>query len=201
MRERTTRYVLLGILAEAGPASGYDIRQWIDQAIGHFWSESFGQIYPELKRLADEGLAERADPGAGAREQKRYRITREGLGALGAWLDRPPRPDVRRSELLLKSFFGRFAGKGMTRASLETARREAEARLVYLDSAWHQVIAEDSASPGLPFYLITIDAGRRAARARLDWVEASLKLLDLYDEGGAGALLEGMRWARTKRAD
>ena len=39
--------------------------------------------------------------------------------------------------------------------------------------------------------MITIDAGRRAARARLDWVEASLKLLDLHEEGGAAALLEG----------
>lgn len=201
MRERTTRHVLLGILAEAGPSSGYDIRSWIGQAIGHFWSESFGQIYPELKRLADEQLVERAEAGAGPRERKRYRITGKGREALRAWLDTPARPDVRRSELLLKSFFGRFAGEGRTRAALAAARSEAEARLEYLDAAWHQVIAEDQASLGLPYYLITIDAGRRAARARLDWVEASLKLLDLHEEGGGAALLEGMRWARMNRAN
>ena len=187
MREGTTRYVLLGILAEAGPATGYDIRQWIDRAIGHFWSESFGQIYPALKQLADEGLAERADERGGVRDQKSYRITAAGRAALAAWLDKPPRPDVRRSELLLKTFFGRFAGEGALRASLEAARAEAAARLAYLDAAHAEVMAEDKDSPGLPYYLITIDAGRRAARARAEWAEASLALLDARAKGAKGA--------------
>ncbi len=176
MRERTTRYVLLGILAE-GPATGYEVRQWIDQAIGHFWTESFGQIYPELSRLAGEGLAERADDAGAARDRKRYRITARGLEALEAWLNRAPRPDLRRSELLLKLFFGRFADPARARAYLEGARREALERLHYLDEADRQVIAEDGESPGLPYYRITIDAGRRAARTRAEWAEASLRLL------------------------
>ena len=181
MRERTTRYVLLGILAE-GPATGYEIRQWIAQAIGHFWTESFGQIYPELGRLADEGLAERTADAEAARERKRYRITDKGLEALEAWLNRPPRPDVRRSELLLKLFFGRFADPARARSSLEAARREARERLAYLEEAERQVLAEDGESPGLAYYLIAIDAGRRAARARLEWAEASLRLLEDHAE-------------------
>lgn len=182
MRERTTRYVLLGVLAE-GPASGYEIRQWIEQAIGHFWTESFGQIYPELGRLVDEKLAEPIAEDGAARERKRYRITKRGRHALETWLNRAPRPDLRRSELLLKLFFGRFGDAAQARAYLEGAGREARAQLAYLEEADRRVIAEDEGSAGLPYYRITIDAGRRAARARLEWAQASLELLDGHAQG------------------
>ena len=38
--------------------SGYDIKKAIDIATRFFWSASFGQIYPELKRLQKAGLVE-----------------------------------------------------------------------------------------------------------------------------------------------
>jgi PadR family transcriptional regulator AphA len=31
--------------------SGYDIRKTVQESIRFFWSESYGQIYPALKRL------------------------------------------------------------------------------------------------------------------------------------------------------
>lgn len=183
MRERTTRYVLLGVLAE-GPASGYEIRQWIEQAIGQFWTESFGQIYPELKRLVDEGLAEPAEDGEGARGRKAYRITAVGRDALGAWLGKPPRPDLRRSELLLKLFFGRFAGPARARAAIEEARRGAAARLAALDAVRRHVLDADRDAESLPYSLIVIDAGRKGAQAQIDWAEESLRLLD--GDGASG---------------
>ena len=58
MEGGATPNALLGLLS-LGPMSGYDIRQLIPQSIGHFWSESYGQIYPGLKRLAAAGLVEK----------------------------------------------------------------------------------------------------------------------------------------------
>lgn len=193
MRESATRFVILGILAEAGPSTGYEIRQWIEQAIGHFWMESFGQIYPELRKLVSEELAERVEEGKSARDQKRYRLTTAGRGLLEAWLARPPQPDLRRSELLLKSFFGRFARREHVRAHLAAARREALGRLAYLAHAGRQVLAEDSESPALPFYLMTLDAGRRAARFRADWAEEALRYLELHESGGAEAVIAAFK--------
>jgi DNA-binding PadR family transcriptional regulator len=155
--------------------------------------ESFGQIYPELRRLVDERLAERIDEGKGARDQKRYRLTSPGRDSLEAWLARPPQPDLRRSELLLKSFFGRFARRDQVRAHLAAARREAMGRLAYLSHAGRQVVAEDRESPALPFYLMTLDAGRRAARFRADWAEEALRYLDLHESGGAEAVIAAFR--------
>jgi DNA-binding PadR family transcriptional regulator len=57
-RENKTKFAVLGLLAYA-PLSGYDIRRIYAQSLGNFWSESYGAIYPILKRLEEEGLATR----------------------------------------------------------------------------------------------------------------------------------------------
>ena len=51
-----TTYALLGILTTEH-RSGYDIKQFMDKSLNHFWKISYGQIYPTLKRLTEEGLA------------------------------------------------------------------------------------------------------------------------------------------------
>ena len=41
-----------------GSRTGYDIKQKIEISTRFFWGASYGQIYPELKRLAAAGLVE-----------------------------------------------------------------------------------------------------------------------------------------------
>ena len=52
MRESRSRYAVLGALTIA-PMSGYDLRAFFDQSVRFFWNESYGQIYPELRRLRE----------------------------------------------------------------------------------------------------------------------------------------------------
>ncbi len=54
---KKTRFVILGLLNEE-PLSGYDIKKIIDIRMSFFWQESYGQIYPELGKLREEGLIE-----------------------------------------------------------------------------------------------------------------------------------------------
>jgi len=58
MKYNRTAYTILGMLSIEPnlSASGYEIRKAIESTVGYFWGESFGQIYPTLKRLAAEGL-------------------------------------------------------------------------------------------------------------------------------------------------
>ena len=56
MKEKRSKYAILGILS-LGSMSGYDIKKMFEKSIGNFWSESYGQIYPLLKALVDEGFA------------------------------------------------------------------------------------------------------------------------------------------------
>ena len=63
-RGNRTTHAILGFLTW-GPMSGYEIRKRVEESIGNFWSVSFGQIYPELRRLEAEGLFRRDEDLAG----------------------------------------------------------------------------------------------------------------------------------------
>ena len=69
-----------------GRRTGYDIKQLVDRSTRHFWAASYGQIYPELRRLEAEGLVRsRSDP-AGGRPRTAYDLTQAGEQALHDWL-------------------------------------------------------------------------------------------------------------------
>jgi len=105
-RHSRTRYTVLGVLT-LGPKSGYDIKKFIERSVGNFWRESYGQIYPTLKRLDTEGLVSHEVEGQQGRPDRFvYRITREGRQELREWLVQPVEVEIPRHELLLKLFFG-----------------------------------------------------------------------------------------------
>src|SRR5436305_5739102 len=89
MRAGGVAYVILGAL-RAEPKSGYEIKRLVDKATRFFWAASYGQIYPELRRLRDDGLIEAvSDGGGGGRRRLRYRLTAAGRKALVDWLRAP----------------------------------------------------------------------------------------------------------------
>ena len=58
--------------AGGGPRSGYDIKASVDRTIRHFWAASYGQIYPELKRLEAVGWIAGEDARNGGRPRRLY---------------------------------------------------------------------------------------------------------------------------------
>ena len=100
-----TSYVILGLLA-LGAHSGYDIKQLADMTTRHFWATSYGQIYPELRRLSQAGLIKAEDASRGTRQRTLYHLTAKGRQALHAWVaDETVQPVEIRDEMLLKLFF------------------------------------------------------------------------------------------------
>ena len=70
-----TAYVILGMLAWR-PMSGYDVKAIVDRSTRFFWAASYGQIYPELRRLL-EGRPGRGQAEAqGGRRRTLYSLTR-----------------------------------------------------------------------------------------------------------------------------
>jgi PadR family transcriptional regulator, regulatory protein AphA len=99
-----TAYVILGMLRK-GPMSGYEIKALVDNSTRFFWAASYGQIYPELRRLSEAGLVEGVDSPTGGRRRIVYEITADGEEELKAWLRQPPEVFEMRDEGLLKLFF------------------------------------------------------------------------------------------------
>lgn len=69
---------ILGLLKER-PMHGYELKKRLSYMLGHFWTVSYGSLYPALKRLERSGTIERA---YSVREKTRhrnvYRITHTG---------------------------------------------------------------------------------------------------------------------------
>jgi PadR family transcriptional regulator AphA len=104
MELSATAYVILGMVSRE-PRSGYEIKALVDDTTRFFWAASYGQIYPELKRLSEAGLVEGMDASTGGRKRTVYAITDDGEHELKAWLREPPHTYEMREEGLLKLFF------------------------------------------------------------------------------------------------
>lgn len=100
-----TARVILGLL-RFGPRTGYGIKQATDRSTKFFWSASYGQIYPELRRLEEAGLVESTEEPRGQVPRRIFRLTEAGLRAFETWLSAPELQYEVRDEGLLKLFFG-----------------------------------------------------------------------------------------------
>ena len=117
-----TAYVILGFLSW-GPHSGYDIKGLVDESTRFFWAASYGQIYPELRRLAEAGLIEGAERPQGGRQRTVYSLTPEGSACLREWLADAPEAFEMRDEGLLKLFFA-SASPQTAVSTIEAKRRK-----------------------------------------------------------------------------
>jgi DNA-binding PadR family transcriptional regulator len=100
-----SRFAILGILLEK-PRSGYEILQFMKESTTHFWQESDASIYPMLKILEKEEKVVSQREATGKRERTIFHITDDGKKEFLVWMALPPEKENRRSELLLKLFFG-----------------------------------------------------------------------------------------------
>src|SRR4051812_6190222 len=101
-----TARVILGML-HLGGQTGYEIKKVIDSSTRFFWTASFGQIYPELKRLRRAGLVRAAQEPRGKVKRTVYSLTPKGEQALHEWLtDNENVLFEIRDESLLRLFFG-----------------------------------------------------------------------------------------------
>src|SRR5919106_950990 len=123
MELSATGKVIQGMLA-ARPRSGYEIKQLVDSSARFFWAASYGQIYPELKKLERAGLIAGDDSSTGGRQRTTFKLTAEGKKAAREWISRPPEVLETRDEGLLKLF---FAGSIDPKRAAEIARERAAA--------------------------------------------------------------------------
>src|SRR3954471_13160926 len=132
MEPTAVTWALLGLI-RLRPRSGYDLKQAVDRTIRHFWAASYGQIYPELKRLEEAGWIAGKDAGRGGRSRRVYRITPRGRRALEDWLHGVETRIEVRDESLLRLFFadalpvaeglGRLAARGEVCGRMLESRR------------------------------------------------------------------------------
>lgn len=174
-----TPYSILGCLS-LEPMSGYDIKRFLDRTLVHFWSESYGQLYPALRALEEEGLiAGREVPGGRGREKRIYRITDAGRERLRAWLMEPAEPARPRYEHSLKLFFGFNAPPEVSLEHLARLRRQTANTLDGYRETEGRLARRATEEPGsaAPYWLIVLRGGIRYCEMVIEWCDDSERLL------------------------
>lgn len=176
-----TSWALLGMLSYEHELSGYDIRKWTDWSMCFFYdSPAYSQIYSELRKLEQLGLVtSRVDDSGGARSRRLYKITQDGLDAVGKWAsDSPVDPPSLKHGALLRMTLGHLATPGRLKEILQehVAFADGMERKAAKDAKW---AGED------PAWAYAQVALRWAERYYANERELALSMLKELDEAEA----------------
>lgn len=178
-----TEFAILGLLAES-PRSGYDIKKEVEGRLSHFWAESYGQIYPMLRRLHTRGLVDKeVREQIGRPDRHVYQITEAGRRQLAAWFESPPAESTRtRNELLLRIFLGRHAQPEQLARDVALFRARIEQQQAVLETTRSQITAEVRDHPDRQYWDIVIDYGLTVFDAMANWARRTEAKLDGGDQ-------------------
>jgi DNA-binding PadR family transcriptional regulator len=196
---KKTWFAVLGLLSWR-PMSGYDIKKLVEIGLSHFWSESYGALYPTLSQLVSAGLVKkRSDRQGGKRPRFVYSLTPRGQRAFEEWLREPPEDPGVRNEALLKFFLSPLRPRSESVRLLEEYRARLRER--YEDFAesetilrraldegtvppeLERILGQPGSTPGEPpvrslqVFLLTLRHGVLATQARLAWCDEALAVL------------------------
>jgi PadR family transcriptional regulator, regulatory protein AphA len=186
-----TARVILGML-KLGVATGYDIKRVIDGSTRFFWTASYGQIYPELKRLRKAGLVRAEQAPRGKVKRTVYSLTPKGEEALHDWLT--DNQDVLfeiRDESLLRLFFGDLLSRDEVIDNLRTQEQIFE--LILQRFREIEVDAKQGVEEGRVYPYVALRYGLDFITFARDWyaetarrLEAGEDLFDVEDDEAGG---------------
>ncbi|MGY4721564.1 PadR family transcriptional regulator [Naumannella cuiyingiana] len=98
-------HALLGVLS-ARPMNGYELTKFFDASTGYVWSAPQSQIYPTLRRMADDGwIAGTRQSRATALRSTVYSITEAGQAELLEWAGHYHPPGPARDAFFLQALY------------------------------------------------------------------------------------------------
>lgn len=177
-QKNKTNFAILGLLSFE-PMSGYEIKKKVEETIGHFWQESYGHIYPTLKKLHDRKLVtRRIIRRRGKPDRHEYSLTPRGRDELEAWLTEPLERAKIRNELLLRISFWANSNPAALVELLEqylADQQQILARYQAIQPEIDRQLAQYDAEDTHFYWRYTIRFGLHAVRSRIRWCEETLK--------------------------
>lgn len=164
------KHALLGLLAK-GPASGYELTKEFELSLANVWSAKHSQIYPELRRMTDEGWLEVGEEGS--RGRKEYEITEDGRAELRRWLTEVEPERVGRNESMLRIFFLWTLSPEEAAAYLDSEAAVYRANGAGLDAIDDLVPWDNTGSDFMG--RLALEEGRRWSRMNAEWAEWAAK--------------------------
>lgn len=183
-RAMSLQFAILTALTERA-STGIELTRRFDRSFGYFWPATHQQIYRELDRLKNAGLAESSTPDRPERGQpKRFSITPAGHVALSEWLCGIDDPAPERMSIAVR--VRAAAALGETGAVRAVIAHHLTAHEVMLAN-YREIDARDFAAPVADADVLrhlVLKAGLRTEQAWVDWCREALDALDRLTSSG-----------------
>lgn len=125
--------IILGLLIEKS-RTGYEIKQVFETVFSHFYTSSYGMIYPTLKKLEKEGLVEKKVVNQEGKPSKNvYSITDDGVREFNLFLKKDFAPETRESEFMVRMYLGSYADEYMLKEWIQQEIKLKEAAISQLE--------------------------------------------------------------------
>jgi PadR family transcriptional regulator, regulatory protein AphA len=164
--------------------TGYELKQFFDSSVQHFWNAELSQIYPTLKALEEAGLVEKEiEVQENRPNRKVYELTDAGRDEFASWARAPQPPADLRDPFLIKVFFGSELPIEDVLVMLRRQREEQQKVLAFSETILRAKIREGveklggATRQGL-FWTLTLEMANAYRRAYIDWCERSMELLE-----------------------
>jgi len=181
---------ILGLLKER-PMHGYELKKRLSYMLGHFWTVSYGSLYPALKRLEKSGSIERAySVKEKTRNRNVFRITGRGEAEFMRLLteDTSDSSLVDTEKFDLRMAFFQYLEPETRLALLETRRRLLEDQVAKFKAYRSNNGDEDRYRKGLMRHKVEL------TRSDIRWLDKLMaherETIRKRDVGGGGEDIE-----------
>jgi DNA-binding PadR family transcriptional regulator len=167
-------HALLGLLARRA-MHGYDLKVAFEAEVASLWTLNFGQLYPALEKLEQEGFVAKERIVQEDRPDKKvYSVTPAGRAELKRWLSEPGAPP----KLSREGFsFKLIAVRAMPPGEFE--RLIAQQRQSYLQAIGEWTRGKQSLDPKRePVAVLLAQSAIFRLEADLKWLEYVLTMAD-----------------------
>ena len=175
-------HALLGLI-NYQPATGYELKATFNKSVHFFWNATLPQIYRTLNQMEKRGwLTLKVKHQNGKPSRKVYDITKAGREEFKRWLTEPPEMPEPRNAMLIKIFFGNRMKPSQFASHLK-AWREFHANLLQryeeeVPSVIQRYANATGAFGDTPYWMLTLDYGRKVDRVVLEWCNEALRQIE-----------------------
>ncbi len=172
-------FKLMALLGD-GPKSGYDISTEVSSEEFLSWKDTFGNIYPNLRKMVDMGLAEKARDDFKGRKRVYYSLTGTGRQLLDWWLTEPAQRTPVRMELLFKLRFSAHLGPQVILRHLREYLYFCRMNHPMFEKWYSDVRRATEHSLEHEIERLTSDFWYRFTKMLLEWSEESVNRIEEY---------------------
>jgi DNA-binding PadR family transcriptional regulator len=183
------KHALLGLLTYE-PMTGYELKQFFDSSVQHFWNAELSQIYPTLKALEELGLVEKHVELQESRPNRKvYEITPAGRDEFVRWVRTPQPLADMRDPFMIKVFFGTEVPVEDMLVLMRRQMEEHQKVLAFSETVLRARINDATKEHFSPrhalFWTLTLEMAAAYRRAYIDWCEKTMRLLEesVLEEG------------------